>query len=82
MALTPDRIDGYVDLRSYAAIGDGRTVALIALDGSVDWMPIPRLDSAPAFGRILDAENGGAIELAPVEPFTVERRYIPGTNVL
>ena len=82
MALNPDRIDGYVDLRSYAAIGDGRTVALIALDGSVDWMPIPSLDSAPAFGRILDAAEGGAIELAPEGEFSVKRRYVPGTNVL
>jgi GH15 family glucan-1,4-alpha-glucosidase len=77
-----DRVDGYVDLRSYAAIGDGRTVALIARDGAIDWLPIPSLDSAPVFARLLDAEHGGAIELAPVEPFTVRRRYVPGTNVL
>ncbi|MCU1543872.1 MAG: glycoside hydrolase family 15 protein [Microbacteriaceae bacterium] len=76
------RPDGYVDLRSYGAIGDGRTVALIALDGSVDWLPIPTLASPPIFARLLDAENGGAIELAPTEPFTTARRYVTGTNVL
>jgi GH15 family glucan-1,4-alpha-glucosidase len=76
------RDDGYAHLRSYGAIGDGRTVALIALDGSIDWLPIPNLASPPAFARLLDAEEGGAIELAPVEPFTTERRYVSGTNVL
>ena len=74
--------DGYVDLRSYAAIGDGRTVALIALDGGIDWMPLPNLDSVPVFARMLDAEAGGAVELAPSDPFTVKRRYVTGTNVL
>jgi len=76
------RVDGFVDLRSYAAIGDGRTVALIAQDGSVDWLPIPKLDSAPVFARLLDADGGGCIQLAPAAPFTATRRYIPGTNVL
>ena len=78
----PDRADGYVDLRSYGAIGDGRTVALVALDGSIDWYPTPDLDSTPAFARLLDAENGGQIELRPVADFTVERAYVEGTNVL
>ena len=76
------RADGYVDLRSYGAIGDGRTIALIAEDGSVDWLPIPNLDSIPVFARVLDADGGGAIALAPVDEFTVKRRYIPATNVL
>ncbi|MEP6981438.1 MAG: glycoside hydrolase family 15 protein [Nakamurella sp.] len=73
---------GYADLRSYAAIGDGRTVALIARDGRIDWLPLPDLSSSPAFGALLDAENGGHIALSPVEDFTVSRRYIDGTNVL
>jgi GH15 family glucan-1,4-alpha-glucosidase len=76
------RETGYVDLRSYGAVGDGRTVALIAEDGSVDWLPIPSLDSIPVFARLLDAEGGGAIALAPVEAFTVTRRYVEDTNVL
>ncbi|WP_394248849.1 glycoside hydrolase family 15 protein [Arthrobacter pityocampae] len=72
---------GFVDLRSYAAIGDGRTVALVALDGSIDWYPTPDLDSAPAFARLLDAEEG-FLSLAPTAPFSVERRYADGSNVL
>ena len=76
------RTDGYVDLRSYAAIGDGRSVALVALDGGIDWLPIPSLDSSPVFARLLDAEHGGSIELAPVGEYTVKRRYVRDTNVL
>ena len=78
----PGRVDGYADLRSYAPIGDTRTVALVALDGRIDWWPIPDLDSCPTFAAILDSPNGGRLELAPVEPARTTRRYLPGTNVL
>lgn len=79
--LSPRR-DGYVELRSYAAIGDGRTVAMVAHDGSVDWYPVPDLDSAPTFARLLDAEHGGCVELSPAGPCEISRSYVPGTNVL
>jgi len=74
--------EGCADLRSYAAIGDGRTVALIARDGRVDWLPLPAMDAPPVFAALLDAEHGGCIELCPVEPFTVVRSYVEHTNVL
>jgi GH15 family glucan-1,4-alpha-glucosidase len=70
------------DLRSYAPIGDGRTVALIGLRGQVDWLPIPDLSSMPVFARLLDDDTGGCIELEPVGEYTVKRRYVANTNVL
>jgi GH15 family glucan-1,4-alpha-glucosidase len=76
------RIDGYAPLRTYAALGDGRTVALVADDGRVDWLPLPDLDTPPVFAALVDAENGGQVELAPTVPFRVRREYLVGTNVL
>lgn len=70
------------DLRSYAAIGDGRTVALIGLRGQVDWLPLPGIADLPVFGRLLDEDAGGRLELAPTSDFRVRRRYLPRTNVL
>jgi GH15 family glucan-1,4-alpha-glucosidase len=77
------REDGYVALRSYGAIGDGRTVALIARDGQIDWLPFPSLPSDPVFSGIVDSADGGRVELRPVDDdFVVQRAYVPGTNVL
>jgi GH15 family glucan-1,4-alpha-glucosidase len=78
----PVRRDGYVPLRDYAAIGDGRTVALVAADGSVDWLAWPNLDSPTVFAAVLDARRGGRFALEPEVGYRVERRYLPGTNVV
>jgi GH15 family glucan-1,4-alpha-glucosidase len=78
----PDRRDGFLPISSYAALGDGRTVALVAEDGRIDWWPLPTLDAPPGFAAIIDPPSGGYVELTPEEPATVERRYLPDTNVL
>ncbi len=79
---SPCREDGFATLRSYAPIGDGRTIALVARDGAIDWFPVPYLDSVPVFAAVVDPFNGGRLELAPSIPFSSGRRYLPKTNVL
>ena len=60
MRLRDSSARGHVPIREYAAIGDARTVALVARDGSVDWLCLPDLDSYIAYGAIV----GGFTSLA------------------
>ena len=76
------RHDGFAPLGAYALLGDLRGAALVADDGAVDWLAIPTLSTAPVCAALLDSGHGGAISLSPTVPFTVSRRYLPGTLVL
>ena len=72
----------WLPLEQYAAIGDGRSVALVGADGSVDWWGVPAMDSVPFFDRLLAGAEGGRLSVTPMDAFTVRRGYRPGSNVL
>jgi hypothetical protein len=72
----------FAPIQSYGVIGDGESAALVAQDGAIDWWAAPAMDSAPVFAAILDPETGGRFLLEPTIPYSTERRYLPGSNVL
>ncbi len=76
------RRDGFAPIEDYAVLGDGRTVALVAADGQIDWWPVPTLDAPPVCASLVDPERGGHFGLCPVDDFETRRHYIEGTNVL
>ncbi|WP_052519019.1 glycoside hydrolase family 15 protein [Archangium violaceum] len=73
---------GDLPLRDYALIGDGHTAALVARDGSVDWLCPGRFDAPAVFCRLLDARKGGFFRVGPVGPARVAWRYVGHTNIL
>ncbi len=66
---------------SYGFLSDCETGALMAANGSIEWMCLPRFDSPSLFGALLD-RDAGAMRFAPDERVPVARRYEPGTNVI
>jgi GH15 family glucan-1,4-alpha-glucosidase len=73
----------YQPIENYAMIGDMHTVALVGINGSIDWLCIPHFDSPSVFAAILDDTKGGRFRIAPLEEkVTYKQFYWPETNVL
>src|SRR5690606_35994771 len=70
-------------IQDYALIGDCHTGALVSRAGGIDWLCLPRFDSASTFGALLGSEDQGHWRVAPVgaEECT-SRRYREGTFIL
>lgn len=72
----------YEPIAGYGAIGNLRTVALIARTGSIDWCCFPHLDRPSVFAALLDARRGGRFRVAPAGVRRGQQRYVEHTNVL
>jgi GH15 family glucan-1,4-alpha-glucosidase len=74
----------YQPIENHGIVGNMHSAALVSLDGSVDWLCLPRFDSPSVFGAILDAEKGGRFRIAPAAAGTLRQKqyYWPETNVL
>src|SRR6476660_8331263 len=70
-------------IKDYGLIGNMRTAALVGIDGSIDWLCLPRFDSPSVFAAILDDEKGGRFRIAPSDDDLRHKQfYWPNTNIL
>ncbi|MGH9496983.1 MAG: glycoside hydrolase family 15 protein [Candidatus Sulfotelmatobacter sp.] len=69
-------------IEDYALIGDCETAALVARDGSIDWLCLPRFDSGACFAALLGTPENGRWQIAPAEKYRVTRRYREKTLIL
>src|SRR5688500_156191 len=70
-------------IENHAIIGDLNTVALVALDGSIDFLCFPRFDSPSVFAALLDPERGGFFRIAPeLNGARRKQLYLPDSNIL
>ena len=74
--------DSYPPIGDYAAIGDCHSLALVSLDGSVDWLTLGRVDADPAFGALLDQSRGGRFRIRARGESECSREYLADTNIL
>jgi GH15 family glucan-1,4-alpha-glucosidase len=73
----------YQPIENYGIIGNMRTVALVGMNGSIDWYCYPHFDSPSIFGAILDDKNGGCFRISAGSDGARHKQfYWPSTNVL
>ncbi|MEU8995445.1 glycoside hydrolase family 15 protein [Streptomyces caniferus] len=84
VSLRPGKADAlrYTPIAEHGLIGDMRTAALVGTNGTIDWYCCTRFDAPSVFAAILDADRGGAFELAPDVPARTKQFYFPDTNIL
>ena len=56
----------YQPIENYGIIGDLHTVALVGMDGSIDFLSFPHFDSPTVFAALLDTRRGGRFQIAPL----------------
>jgi GH15 family glucan-1,4-alpha-glucosidase len=69
-------------IEDYAVIGDTHTAALVGLNGSIDWLCLPRFDSSACFAALLGSEENGHWRIAPAGGVKATRRKYRGDSLV
>ena len=70
-------------IENYGVIGNMRSIALVGMTGSIDFLCYPHFDSPTVFAALLDDERGGRFEIQPeLKERRVRQLYLPETNIL
>ena len=69
-------------IEDYGIIGDLHTAALVGRDGSIDWLCLPRFDSAACFAKLLGDEDHGSWKLAPKGSHGASHRHYRGDTLV
>ena len=70
-------------IENYGVIGNMRSIALVGVNGSIDFLCYPNFDSPTVFAALLDNENGGRFQIQPqLKKRRVRQLYLPDTNIL
>ncbi|HEX4073136.1 MAG TPA: trehalase-like domain-containing protein, partial [Planctomycetaceae bacterium] len=73
----------YQPIENYGVVGNMRTVALVSIEGSVDWFCFPHFDSPSIFAALLDDKKGGRFDITSTHEHVKNKQfYWPDTNVL
>src|SRR5438067_9712735 len=69
-------------IEDYALIGNCESAAMVGRSGSIDWLALPRFDSAACFAALLGGPENGRWQIAPTAESRITRHYRQGTLVL
>src|SRR5499433_1973609 len=70
-------------IENYGVIGNMQSIALVGINGSIDFLCYPEFDSPTVFSALLDDQRGGRFEIRPqIEDMRVRQLYLPDTNIL